>query len=51
MRPYTGGMEERAGPTIGIVILIVLLLLGGFYFFEKEQQRFNTPPVQETVNA
>jgi hypothetical protein len=44
-------MEERVGPTIGIVILIILVAIGGIYFFYKEDQRFHTPPVQETVNA
>lgn len=43
----TGGV----GPIAAVVIVVILLAIGGAYFFIQEKARFNTPPIEENLNA
>ena len=39
------------GPIAATIIVVILLAIGGVYFLLQEKARFNTPPIQENLNA
>ncbi|MEK7109550.1 MAG: hypothetical protein AAB919_03950 [Patescibacteria group bacterium] len=43
--------KKGIGPIAAAIIVVILLAIGGAYFFIQEKARFNTPPIEENLNA
>ncbi len=46
-RPKT----TKIGPLLGIMVILLLLAGGAIYFFLDLKERYETPPIYETINA
>ncbi len=44
-------VRTKIGPLLGIIVILALLLAGAVYFFIDLKNRFDTPPIRETINA
>ncbi|MEK7068267.1 MAG: hypothetical protein AAB964_00440 [Patescibacteria group bacterium] len=43
--------STKIGPLLGIIVILALLAAGAAYFFITLKERFDTPPVRETINV